>query len=629
MRRPLTAVGLVVSLVGVAVASVPSLAASLPTARSLVVLVGVVATAYGLRELLSSRSDPDGPTVPPRVEGREVGSVPGRAFDRSLVAGDAFVRERLREVAVDVLADTPEQRREVETALDDGDWTDDRHAAAFFSVDAAPPSDGFDAADPRRQARHVVHELGRRVGRDWTAVARGPAEDRAVATTLDDSGEGDRDESWYVPRLGERIHRTTGKWAGLAGVALVAGGAGATVARPSLLLAGGLATALAGGVAVHRAGAAPSPSLAVSRTVAVEDPAPGDDVEVTTTVRNDGDDRLHDVRIVDGVPPATPVTDGAARTRCALAPGESVRLTYEVRVERGTHEFRPIHAVVADRIGDRETVLRAGERERAFECRQPATAADPGARRQASSLVGRLPSDAPGKGIEFHSLREYRRGDPLASVDWNRLARTGELATRRFDEHRRASVVVLVDARPVAYAAPDDDGRTAVDRSVEAADAVVGGLLDDGHAVGLAALSPADDACWIPPRSGSDHRVALRRSLATSPAMASTPAEGTFYPSVAKARVQERLSGSTQVVFCTPLVDDYAVELARSFEARGHCTTVVSPDPTGEATTGERLAAVERASRASDLRSVGVPVYDWAGDQSLALALARGAGGRR
>jgi len=49
---------------------------------------------------------------------------------------------------------------------------------------------------------------------------------------------------------------------------------------------------------------------------------------------------------------------------------------------------------------------------------------------------GRVPTDVGGAGVEFHATREYRRGDPVKRIDWNRRARTGELATLELREER-------------------------------------------------------------------------------------------------------------------------------------------------------------------------------------------------
>lgn len=631
MRRVLVVVGSALTVGGLVLALVPSLAATFSTSGAFVVLVGIVATLKGASSVLVARREADGPAEPPHVESRTGVTVPGRAFDRSLAAGSASIRERLRDTAVDVLADSPRAATAANASLDAGDWTDDRDAAAFFSASVTPPAEGFDAPDPRDQARHVVRELGRRLGVEWDEPEPNPSIDRDAPATLEarnrDAEPGD---PWYVPRQNEVVTRENGKWAGLVGLALVAGGAGVALTRPALVVVAGLATAAGGGVAITRAGTMPAPSLSVTRTVTGDDVvAPGETVAVETTIRNDADHPLHDLRFVDGVPSALVVTDGAARKRCSLAPGETTTLTYELRAERGMHAFQQAHVVVGDQLGERETVTRAGPTEQAFACTAPPEPVDPVARDQAASLVGSLPSNVAGEGIEFHSLREYRRGDPLTSIDWNRLARTGELATRRFTEERRACVVVVVDARESAYVGREDADRIAVDRCVDAADVVLNGLLDDGHAVGLTALSAATETCWVPPRSGGDHRVETRRTLATSAAIPATPPGGRYAPSVGTSRLLTRLSESTQVVLCSPLVDDYPVDLAKTLEARGHRTTIVAPDPTGDATTGERLATVERLARASTLRSTGVPVYDWASEAPLALALAHGQGGTR
>jgi uncharacterized protein (DUF58 family) len=49
--------------------------------------------------------------------------------------------------------------------------------------------------------------------------------------------------------------------------------------------------------------------------------------------------------------------------------------------------------------------------------------------------------------------------------------------------------------------------------------------------------------------------------------------------------------------------------------------TVVSPDATGGPSTGQRLAAVERAVRLSRLRRSGVRVVDWDTDRPLRAAI--------
>jgi uncharacterized protein (DUF58 family) len=50
-----------------------------------------------------------------------------------------------------------------------------------------------------------------------------------------------------------------------------------------------------------------------------------------------------------------------------------------------------------------------------------------------------------GKGLEFERLREYVPGDEAKMIDWNSLARTGDLYTKVFKEERMLDVVFVVD----------------------------------------------------------------------------------------------------------------------------------------------------------------------------------------
>lgn len=50
-----------------------------------------------------------------------------------------------------------------------------------------------------------------------------------------------------------------------------------------------------------------------------------------------------------------------------------------------------------------------------------------------------------GKGMEFERLREYVPGDEAKMIDWNSVARTGDLYTKIYKEERMLDVIFLVD----------------------------------------------------------------------------------------------------------------------------------------------------------------------------------------
>lgn len=408
----------------------------------------------------------------------------------------------------------------------------------------------------------------------------------------------------------------TNRWTGIAGVALLAVGIGVLTEQPGAILAGVVATAYA---AAARSGDAPAPALGLSRTLDRSNPEEDDAVEVTVRVENAGE-TLADLRIVDGVPPGLEVVDGSPRHATALRAGEVETFSYSVRAVRGVHEWTAADVVTRSLSGaqERREVLESATTLRCVP--ELGTDVELPLRGLATRSVGRIETDVGGPGIEFHAVREYRRGDPVRRVDWNRLARTGERSTVELRRERAATVALVVDARREAYRAPNRETAHAVERSADAVGRTLTALLSAGDRVGLAALSPRE--CWIAPGSGRDHRERARELLADSPAFAPTPPEDYLPRRTAVDWLRGRLAEGTQIVLFSPVCDDVIVGIARRLDARGHLVTVVSPDPTGEGTPGRTLAAIARRNRLRRLRRAGLRVVDW-GDEPLAGAIAR------
>ncbi|MFC7097716.1 DUF58 domain-containing protein [Halobaculum marinum] len=412
----------------------------------------------------------------------------------------------------------------------------------------------------------------------------------------------------------------TGRWAGMAALALVPVGMGVLLRHPPLVLVGALGVAYA---AYARGDSAPEVTVALERELSDPTPDPGDEVTVTVRVRNDGERVLPDLRVVDGVPAAL-ASESPARLGTALRPGRTATLRYRVTAVRGMHEWDPVHVLARNPSGSRERDTRIdAEGATTMRCTPELEASSSLPLRGLTTVYsGRVPTDVGGAGLEFHSTREYRHGDPANRVNWARYARTGTLSTLEFREERAATVVVCVDAREEAYLAPDHESANAVERSVEAASQAVPALLDSGDRVGVAAFGPGD--CWLAPGVGDDHAVRARELLATHPTLAPTPSGERFLATTWVRRFRRRIPADAQVLFCTPLPDDYAVTVARRLDAYGHAVTVISPDPTADDTPGRRLARVERANRVSRLRAAGIRVLDW-GDEPLATELERAA----
>lgn len=409
----------------------------------------------------------------------------------------------------------------------------------------------------------------------------------------------------------------TNRWRGIGVATFLAAAIGLAASEPAAFIVGVVGAAYAG---YARFDASPDVSLAVERTLDDETPQRGDDVEVTVTVHNEGG-FAPDLRIVDDVPEGLAVSEGSPRHATSLRAGKTASFSYSVTAERGEHTFEGVTVVARNAPGS-VAVEEHIEATSTLRC-VPSLEHVPSfpLRSQTARRVGRLTVDEGGSGVEFHATREYRSGDPLARVDWNRLAKTGELATVELREERAGNVVIVVDTRAAAYVA-GPEGDSAVEHAIHAAGVAAGALLDAGDRVGLASYGPRDS--WLELGLGRDHRQRFRERLATHPAFAPTAPNPTelFSARAAFSRFRRRIPANAQVVCCTPLTDDVVARFLQRIEARGYSVTVVSPDVTSAASAGTQLSQVERRLRVRDLRSAGIRVVDWDPEDPLATALA-------
>jgi uncharacterized repeat protein (TIGR01451 family) len=565
---------------------------------------------------------------PPLIEYRSTISVPGESLDADLLGarsdgdGDSYrklrdVRDRLEDLLEQALGRTGVPADETEETVQSGSWTDDRLAASFFTTGRA-----FSTVDQVRhrvararpraiQARHAIDAIADRLS----------ITDR-VWTDPDESGDISTIEEGWVGRFDEveLRDRETNRWALVGALTLSVVGIGVLLRAPALVLA---AVPGAGLVAYRYLGSAPTPALVVEREIDETDPHPGEEVTVTVTVTNAGDGMVFDLRLLDGVPPGLRVVDGSPRHGTTLQPGAKTRFAYVLEADRGEHRFESSLVVTRDPSGGIERTATAdAEGEQFLRCEpRPTQELSVPVRTQTSRDVGRVVTDSGGSGLEFHSVREYRSGDPLKRIDWNRAARGGGMATLQFREEHAATVVLLIDARDEAFVAPGREAPSALERSLGAAAEVFHSRLDSDDRVGLAALA-ADD-CWLAPGAGHGHWPLARRLLTTDSAFTERGGGKRFYPLVALRRLRKKLPKNAQLVLFSPLCDDTAVWMARRLHAYGYPMTVVSSDPTTTVSPGRTTAHMERQLRLSRLRQADVRVIDWDHDEPLEAATSR------
>jgi len=614
----------------------------------LITVVGGIVILQALRVILGRWREDRDEAVTPDPELPISTSPPGEELKdelerflgtKRLYFPRARLRTGLREAAVTVLAQYGSySTAEAEEAVEAGTWTDDIYAAACIGGEQAPTpplrvrvQNAFREESPfERGVRHTVDAIAAAAGvaspsnEDATKKPR-TQEDRRTESSVETSrkrstGRTDDTSNRHEPKDAlRRATHSTGHWTGVSVVALVSIGVGILVEQPAVLLAG---TVGIGYAAYARSSALPPGSVSLSRTLSNERPEPGEEVEVTVTITNDSEQALADLRLVDGVPESLAVTDSSPRIGTALRAGESRSYTYAVTTRRGVHTFGPATLIARDLTSAKEQERRLST-ETTLTCIPSLRAiTEPiPLRAQATQQVGHIETATSGDGVEFYATREYRPGDPMSRIDWNRRARTGELTTVEFRNERSASVVIVVDTREEAYVSPDPDAEHALDRAVDAAGQLFVTLADSGDTVGIAALG--DNSCWLAPGSGVDHRDSARELLATHPAFSPVPKQSRSVLIRHRNRLRKRLSAGTQVIVLTPLCDEFGSQFARRLDERGYPVTVISLDPTASQTTAQRFAQVARRLRLTTLRSNGIPVIDWEWDDSITATLAR------
>lgn len=546
------------------------------------------------------------------------------------------IRERLASLAIDVIRQEDDCSREEAVAkLDDGTWTDNPHAKAYFAG-GSPPKQSL----PDRIGM-MLFNRGQSPYEKWVRITIDTIIDRSGVDIdeleTDDDGEDD-DTSVLLPSsyrssaeradsetteggvtFGNRL--ATGHWRGISGVALIAAGWGGAMYQPEVFLLGVVGIAY---TAYARSGSEPSISdLEVTRYVEDETPQPGESVEVTVTVENTGDSFLPDLRLVDRVPGPMEVIEGSPRLATALGSGSMATFTYTVVAERGTHEW-PLVVYGRDFSGsvEREATI---DVKTGISC-VPSLKTTGGApvRSQTSLYSGQVDTSVGGPGLEFFAVREYREGDPMKRIDWKRHARTGELATIDFRQERAAKVMLLFDSRDSAYVSSNPNERHAADRSVDAGMELFAGLFDRGDLVGVAAFDTVP--CFLGTGAGDKHQERARQLFSGHPAISSLPpelkdVEGKYVDPM--THIRRRLSPDAQIMLFSPLCDDYPAEVARRLDSVGHLVTLISPNPTSIGTIGERLALVEREMRIRELRERDIRVVDWGNDERLGLEIQR------
>lgn len=372
----------------------------------------------------------------------------------------------------------------------------------------------------------------------------------------------------------------------------------------------------------------PEVTLTTTREIKPARPVPGDRISVRLEVMNQEDTAAVDVRIIDGMPDDLTVVDGSPSEALVIAGGESATIEYTLEARRGTFDFDDPKVVIRGPFGGSlkwRTLTSAGDTQIASKL----FIDEPPTPRETASIVGTVPTNSGGSGIEFHTVREYQQGDPINRIDWRRLGRTGELATVNFHEHRGVSGIVLVDSRGVRddrESVPRPGAASGVELCQYGGDLIFQGFIEANHEMGMVVLGSVP-AAWIPP-TVSDPVGQARLAIQTAATGgtwdgARLEANANRSASDLALSLMTRLPGNGGIVMVTPALDEFLLEVTEELIALKHPVTVVSPDLGPLERPGAKVAAIERGGRLQRFRSMGARVVDWPRNEALPVAVDR------
>lgn len=231
-----------------------------------------------------------------------------------------------------------------------------------------------------------------------------------------------------------------------------------------------------------------------------------------------GADRPLQVALADAPPPGFD-SDGHHRLLTlpvAQAP-EGVEAVVEYVVtprSRGRHTFGDVHLRVLGPLGLAWRPVRLPLQEEVAVYPESRAVASSAFIPDAVAMVpdlGRAARLGRGEGREFSALRHYLVGDDLRAIDWKATARRGWPVVREWQPERNQTVWLLIDCGR-QLGARLGDGRTRLDRAVEAALALARSAAGRGDRIG-AILFGAEVERVVPPEAGTTRLGPLARAL--------------------------------------------------------------------------------------------------------------------
>jgi uncharacterized protein (DUF58 family) len=259
----------------------------------------------------------------------------------------------------------------------------------------------------------------------------------------------------------------------------------------------------------------------------------GESAEVRLTLKNAGT-RVARLEVFDGIPQGALAPD--LPWSGELPPQREIRVFHPVTLmERGEAVFGPVHVRRFSPLGfwTRQTLHLAAESVKVYPNFEPVIRYALLAMQHRENPMGIVRRPRAGSSRDFHQLRDYRDGDPLAQIDWKASSRRQMLISRDYQEQRNQSIVFLVDTGRRMRAL--DGGVPQFDHVLNAMLLVSHVALRQGDQVAIKSFGGSDR--WLPAVKGSHAMPVILNHLYD---FKTTPAPSDFAGAVEQLMARQR-----------------------------------------------------------------------------------------
>jgi uncharacterized protein (DUF58 family) len=216
------------------------------------------------------------------------------------------------------------------------------------------------------------------------------------------------------------------------------------------------------------------------------------------------------IEVFDQVPGEAELQDLPAQV--TLQPGQTSQLNYELRpLQRGPLCIHGSHLRIPSPLRFWQVLYRDTESSsiKVYPDFAAIAAYTLLATDNHTSQLGIKKKPRRGEGLEFHQLREYRKGDSLRQIDWKATSRRRQLISKEYQDERDQQILLLVDSGRRMRA--KDDTLSHFDHSLNALLLVSYIALRQGDSVGVHSFGAANR--WVPAQKGAGNVTTILNEL--------------------------------------------------------------------------------------------------------------------